>query len=97
MIIASDEAVKKLKEGLIQRCYDVGLGYRVVKNSDEAGHAVFGIKLDMERPDDEVVTSRGIRIFLGPADAALLKDYELDYLDEPTGGFCLRNEKEGTG
>lgn len=97
MITASDNAIKKLKEGLIQRCSDVGLGYRVVKNSDESGHAVFSMKLDKERPGDEVVASQGISIFLDPASAALVKDCELDYLDEPTDGFYLKNERVAAG
>lgn len=92
MITVSDKAAEKLDEELIQRCLDAGLGFRVVNDNHEPGHTVFSIKLDKECPGDEVVTSHGIRIFLGPADAALLENCELDYLDEPTGGFCLKNE-----
>ena len=93
MMTASERAVQKLEDYLIQRCLDAGLEFRVANDSHKPGHAVLSIKLDKEHPGDEVVTSHGIRIFVDPASAALLKDCELDYLDEPTGGFCLKTER----
>lgn len=90
MITATDRAVERLKDGLVQRCISVGLGYRVIKDSETTG-AKFTIKLDTAKPEDEVVMAYGIRIIIGPFEAALLKDVELDYSDKPGGGFCLKN------
>ncbi len=89
MMSTSERAAQKLRDNLIQWCLDAGLGFRVVNGDDESGHPVFNIKLDKECPGDEVIVSHGIRIFLDPANAVLLKDHELDYLSEPTCGFCL--------
>lgn len=96
-LIASDKAAEKLKEDLVKRCLNIGLGYRVINNTAESGNATFSMELDKEHPGDEVVVLNGIRIFLDPANAALLKDYELDYLDEPSGGFRLENRKVAAG
>lgn len=96
-LTASDKAAEKLKEHLIQRCLNVGLGYRVINNMAESGKDTFSMELDKEHPGDEVVVLNGIRIFLDPANAALLRDYELDYLDEPSGGFRLENKKVAAG
>lgn len=96
-LTASDKAAEKLKEDLIQRCLKVGLGYRVINNMAESGKDTFSMELDKEHPGDEVVVLNGIRIFLDPANAALLRDYELDYLDEPSGGFHLENKKVAAG
>lgn len=93
MITASERAVEELKDGLIRKFLNEGLGYRIISHTYESGNATFSMELDKERSDDEVVASHGIRILLDPASAALLKDYELDYLDGPTGGFYLKNEK----
>jgi len=90
MMTASEKAAQKLEDYLVRRCFDAGLGFRVVNDSHEPSHAVLSIKLDYEHTGDEVITSHGIRILVDPASAALLKGCELDYLDEPAGGFCLR-------
>ncbi len=96
-MVASDKAAEKLKDELIQKFLNAALGYRVACSTSESNNATFSIKLDKERPGDEVVVSHGIRILLDPVSVALLRDYELDYLDGPTGGFYLKNEKVATG
>jgi len=96
-LTVSDKAAEKLKEDLIQRCLNVGLGYRLINNTAEPGKDTFSMELDKEHPGDEVVVLNGIRVFLDPANAARLKDYELDYLDEPSGGFLLENKKVAAG
>lgn len=97
MITVSDKATEKLKEVLLQKFLNADLGYRVACSTSESNHATFSIKLDKERRGDVVVVSHGIRIFMDPADASSLKGYELDYLDESTCGFCLKNEKVTSG
>ncbi len=91
MMTASERAVEKLKDTLIQRYLDVGLGYRIIGSIPGSGHTTFNLELDKEHSGDKVVESLGIRIFMDPEKAVLLKDYELDYIDGPAGGFMLRN------
>jgi Fe-S cluster assembly iron-binding protein IscA len=93
MMTASERAAEKLKDELIQRYLNVGLGYRIIGNIPESGHATFNLELDKEHSGDKVVESHGIRIFIDPENVVLLKDYELDYVDGPDGGFLLRNAK----
>ncbi len=93
MITASKKAAQKLKDELIQKCLNVGLGYRIIGNIPESGRASLYMELDKEHSGDEVIITHGIRFFLDPANATLLKDCKLDYIDGPTGGFWLRNDK----
>lgn len=94
MMTTSERAAQKLRDNLVQWCLDAGLGFRVVNNNRETDPAVFNIKLDKECPGDEVIVSQGIRIFLDPVNAAALNDHELDYVDGPACGFCLKTSKE---
>ncbi len=93
----SDKAAEKLKDELVQRFLNTGLGYRVVCDTSAPNHTTFSIKLDKEHPGDEVLVSHGIKIFLDQVSADLLRGYELDYQDGSTGGFCLKNEKVASG
>ena len=92
MIRVSEKAVERLKDGLVQRCYSVGLGYRVFSNQDESGSKTFSIRLDKAKPDDKVVNLHGIRIILSPSEVDGLEHSRLDYLEGPAGGFCLQGE-----
>jgi Fe-S cluster assembly iron-binding protein IscA len=91
---ATQRAAEKLRDNLVQRCLDVGLGFRLVSDGRESSVKAFSIKVDHECPGDKVVKSRGIKIYLDPVSADALENYELDYLDEPGGGFCLRSQDE---
>jgi Fe-S cluster assembly iron-binding protein IscA len=93
MITTSKRAAKKLKDEMVQKCLNVGLGYRIIGKIPESGRVMLYMELDKEHSGDEVIVSHGIRIFLDPTNAELLKDCELDFIDGPTGGFWLRNDK----
>lgn len=93
MITVSTRAARKLNDWLVQRCLDAGLGCRIIGCIPESSHGIFNLQFDKEHPGDKVVVSHGIRIFLDPANATQLKDYELDYLDGPTAGFCLKTRE----
>ena len=93
MISASEKAVQKLRDNLIGRCIDAGLGFRVANDAREPGQMAFSIKVDHEKPGDTVVEAQGIKIFIAAAAAASLGDCELDYLGESAGGFCLKGRK----
>ena len=63
-------------------------------NASESGKANFIIKLDRQHQGDEVIESNGVKVFWDPASATRISDYQLDYEDEPDGGFFLRITQE---
>jgi Fe-S cluster assembly iron-binding protein IscA len=90
MITASERAVRKLKETIIQKWSDIGLGFRVLKDRDDPSGRNFSIKLDNKRADDEVIELYGIKVFVDSFIADQLKDFELDYFEEPAHGFFFK-------
>lgn len=86
---ASERAAQELKETLMRKWFDMGLGFRLIKDTNDTGAGICSIKLDNKQADDEVIESHGIKVFLDPISAAQLNDYELDYLDGPGQGFIL--------
>jgi iron-sulfur cluster assembly protein len=97
MVNTTNKAAKRLREHLIDKCFEVGIGFRVLVNSSESGKSTFSIKLDRERPQDQIIESNGVKLFLDPASAARISDYQLDYLDEPDDGFFLKATQEVKG
>ena len=97
MVNTTNKAAKRLREHLIDKCFEVGIGFRVFVNSSESGISNFIIKLDRERPQDQIIESNGVKLFLNPASAARISDYQLDYLDEPDDGFFLKATQEVKG
>ena len=97
MITASDKALNKLQEWLMQKYYETGIGFRILAVSKEFGEPRYAIKLDRQREGDKVAELNGIKFLFDPASAAAFTDYELDYLDEPGGGFVLRKRGGNDG
>lgn len=97
MVGASSKAAKRLREQLIHKCFETGIGFRMLVNASESGKATFSIKIDRQRRGDEVIDSNGVKVFLDPASAARISDYQLDYQDEPDGGFFLKATQETKG
>lgn len=97
MVTANNKAAKQLREQLINKCFEVGIGFRMLVNTDESGKATFSIKLDTQHRGDEVIESNGVKVFLDPASAAQISGYQLDYQDEPDGGFFLKTRQEAKG
>ena len=60
----TEKAAQKLKNILIEKFLDVGLGFRVVGKADESGHTTFDIKPDNGCPGDEIIESYGMKVFL---------------------------------
>jgi iron-sulfur cluster assembly protein len=94
MVSTSYKAAEQLREELINKCFEAGIGFRMLVNAAEPSEATFSIRLDMQHRGDEVVESNGVRVFLDPASAARISDYQLDYQDEPDGGFFLKTAQE---
>jgi len=80
----------RLREKLIHKCFEAGIGFRMVVGTVGSGRTTFGIKLDRQRQGDEVIESNGVKVFLDPASEAQISDYQLDYQDEPDDGFFLK-------
>ena len=90
MLSTSSKAVGKLREQLIHKCFETGIGFRILVNIGESGKATFSIKLDRQHQGDKVIDSGDVKVFLDPASAAQIRDHQLDYHDEPGGGFFLK-------
>jgi len=90
MTTISNTAVAKLREQLIHKCFETGIGFRMCVNTDKSGRATFSIKLDKQCQGDKIIDSGGIKVFLDPASAARISDYQLDYQDKPDVGFFLK-------
>jgi len=87
----------RLREELTRKCLETGIGFRMVVGPAESGRTTFSIKLDRQRQGDEVIESNGVKVFWDPASAAQISDYQLDYQDEPDGGFFLKTMREVKG
>lgn len=94
MITASDKAADKLREQLLDKCFEMGVGFRFQVTTDESGKSAFSIKLDKQHQEDESAQLNGVKVFMDPASASQIKDCQLDYLDEPDGGFILKIKRE---
>jgi Fe-S cluster assembly iron-binding protein IscA len=90
----SAKAVTQLREQIVNSCVEAGIGFRMDVSTDESGEASFSIKIDRQRQGDEVIESDGIKIFLDRASARQIRGYQLDYQDEPRGGFFLNTMQE---
>lgn len=84
----TEKAAQKLKDDLVRRFMDQGIGFRVITGKSEVRERELRLKMDRALPTDRVVESHGIRILLDPTSASVLERYELDYKEEPSG-FCL--------
>lgn len=94
MVDISDRAAVRLREELINKCFELGIGFRMLVNVDEHGRRTLSIKLARQQKRDEVIEASGVRIFLDPASMARISKHQLDYQDEPNSGFFLRTMQE---
>jgi iron-sulfur cluster assembly protein len=95
MVTTSIRAARQLREQLIHKCFEAGIGFRMLVEASKSGRASFSIKVDRQHQEDEVIESDGVRVFLDPVSAAKISDFQLDYQDGPGGGFYLRNDTGG--
>lgn len=94
MVTTSNRATRQLREQLIHKCFEAGIGFRMLVEASKSGQANFSIKVDRQHQEDEVIESNGIRVFLDPVSAAKISDFQLDYQDGPDGGFYLKTMQE---
>ncbi|MDD5701723.1 MAG: hypothetical protein PHU23_06685 [Dehalococcoidales bacterium] len=89
MIHVSTRAAGKLREELVQKCLDAGIGFRIMVDTDEMGRITSSMRFDRQRQDDLVLDLGGVKLFSDRSSVAYVLDYHLDYLDNPDGGFFL--------
>jgi Fe-S cluster assembly iron-binding protein IscA len=89
MITSSPKALEMLRKHLVRKCSDAGIGFRVLRNADEPDKVTYSIMLDRKHQEDNVVDMDGIKVFVESAITSHITDYQIDYLDEPDGGFVL--------
>ena len=94
MVTTSNRAARQLREQLIYKCFEAGIGFRMLVEASKSGRANFSIKVDRQHQEDEVIESNGVRVFLDPVSAAKISDFQLDYQDGPDGGFYLKTMQE---
>ncbi len=97
LVSTSDRAAIRLREELTRKCFEAGIGFRIVVGTTEPGSTSFGIKLDRQRRGDEVMESNGVKVFWDPASEAQISDCQLDYEGEADGGFFLKTMREVKG
>ncbi len=85
----SERAAQKLKDDLVKKFLDTGLGFRIASD----GHEHFSIGLDRQGTRDRVLESGGVRFLLDASMCAILDRYDLDYADGPEGGFRLNDHR----
>jgi len=94
MLNVSFKAVEKLKDTLLERCVNNGLGFRLQSLSPDAEISDFVIRLDRMGLGDEVVINQGVIVFVANNGLGSLAGWELDYSEEPGLGFCFRKTDE---
>jgi Fe-S cluster assembly iron-binding protein IscA len=90
-MVSSERAIEKLKDELVNRFSNLGIGFRVCQDQDSTGNPRLSLKLDKVSPEDEITEHLGVQLILDPANARKLSDMQLDYIDGPGGGFVLTN------
>ena len=94
MVTTSNRAASQLREYLIHKCFEAGIGFRMLVEASKSGRVNFSIKVDRQQKEDEVLESNGVKLFLDPVSSAQISDFQLDYQDGPGGGFYLETMQE---
>jgi Fe-S cluster assembly iron-binding protein IscA len=92
MVSISNKAVATLREQLIYKCSELGIGFRLLVSTDKSVKAAFSMKLDRQHQEDKVIDSCGVKVLLDPFSASEIRGYQLDY--RPDGGFFLKTTEE---
>jgi Fe-S cluster assembly iron-binding protein IscA len=93
-MIPTNKAIDKLREEMINRLANAGLGFRVYQASNHTGDSRLALKIDKKGPEDETIEARGVQLFLDPVHSSMLKDVELDFDASPSGGFILKKNQD---
>lgn len=97
LIHVTDSAYDRVKH-LLESRDQPSAGMRIgVKTKGCSGLSYFLEYADTQEPDDEVVVSKDIKLFIDPKAVMFLVGTEMDYLDSPMkSGFVFRNPNAKT-
>ncbi|HUV45549.1 MAG TPA: hypothetical protein VMW45_00565 [Dehalococcoidia bacterium] len=94
MVTISNKAAERLREKLLHRCSETGIGFRLLASTDESDRVAFSMKVDRQDQRDKVIDLGGVKVFFDPSFTGQISEYQLDYRDEPDSGFFLKTYKE---
>ena len=92
MINVSPTAASKINELLAEEG-KVGSGLRVFVQGGGCSGFQYGLMIEESGGDaDQVIESKGVRLFVDPVSVSYLKGAEVDFVDTVTGGgFTIKN------
>jgi len=94
MVTISNKAAQRLREQLIHKCFETGIGFRLLATTDKSARVAFSMKVDRQDEVDKVIDLGGVKVFFDPSITGQISKYQLDYQDEPDSGFFLKTYKE---
>ena len=94
MVTISNKAAERLREQLLHKCLETGIGFRLLASTDESDRVAFSMKVDRQDQRDKVIDLGGVKVFFDPSFTGQISKYQLDYRDEPDSGFFLKTYKE---
>ncbi|MEW5962156.1 MAG: iron-sulfur cluster assembly accessory protein [Pseudomonadota bacterium] len=94
MIALTESAASAVRKA-IEKSGKAGAGFRIMVENGGCSGFKYKIGLDMQaRPDDAVVESAGVQIFLDPRSAEMLSGVTVDFVEElGKAGFSFDNPK----
>ena len=92
MIIITERASEKVKE-IMAAEEKAGFGLRVYVEGGGCSGFQYGMAFEKNETDeDDVLEMYGLRVFVDPYSAPMLKGTEVDYLDDlQNAGFSIKN------
>jgi len=90
MIDITDAAARMIERSLVE-----GKVIRMFLAAIDATGANYGLALGDVEKDDVVFESRGVKIYMSPNDAELLRETIIDYVNDERGtGFVIRGPQD---
>jgi len=83
-------AAKKIREAMEQQ-ENKDLKLRVSVDHMHGDHAHYGMTLDAQKPEDEVISVQGLEVLVGPENKEMLDGLSIKYLLYPQEGFKITN------
>ena len=91
MITVSEKAVKQLQE-ILRESSNPDRGLRLVVERGGCAGWQYAMKIDDQAAEDVVVEQDGVRVFLAPDSVDLLRESQVDYVDDLSDtGFKIVN------
>ncbi len=92
MITVTEAAARKVKEVLARQGKEQGAIRVQVKGGGCSGMQYAFSLVDAPRPDDQVVSDKGVTVCIDPKSAVFLQGAEVDFVEAfINGGFKVRN------